>query len=160
MWRITKFEKRSYQILNEQGTELGRLVHRSPWTFRSELFYEGRIYDVGSLKWYTNELAVTLDGLPVALCRNKDWNGRRIELYEPLGTLVATVEQPSMWRSEYRMLSPDGREMVAFRTRITWTSTYPEFEIVRMGDPPPRPFLLLLAIFAVTVRNWRAAAAG
>lgn len=159
MWKLNKFERRSYRLSNENGTELGRLVHRSPWNFRAEIFHGGRIHELRSLKWYTSTISALVNGLPVAQCRNKDWSGRVMEIEQPVGKVVLRIEQPSMWKSEFRLLDPEGSELAVVRSRITWTSTYPEFEVVRVGEHKPEPFHVLFAIFAITVRNWRGAAA-
>lgn len=159
MWQIRKVEKRSYKLLDEAGRELGRLENRSPWSFDARIYFEGHLYELRSLKWYSQTLSALVNGLPVAQCSIKDWSGKTMEIQEPVGTPVVRVEQPSVFKREYRLLDMDGQELAVLGTRIAWTSTYPNFEILRMGATPPTPFQLLFAVFAITVRNRRRAAA-
>lgn len=160
--QLTRMDKQSIAVLDDNGSELGRLVKPSIWSSRRELILAGEgLYHLqpkGRLSRHQLVVMRTPEGLDIPLLELRyTWRGR-VEMARP-GAKEAThvLRRAGFWKPRFVLSDAQGAALVTFRVYQKVFGPN-EFVVEEWGAERPAARELLLAVHASSVMLERAAA--
>jgi hypothetical protein len=151
MWRVEHVPKRTYRLLDADGRERGRLAYPGVWRETADVMVPKGLYVVRARHPFTTTQRVLYQDVEVATI-HFGWNGITIR-HTGRPAEDITLKKPSFWRDEFVLFDATGRERARLRSRFNWRRIDPDLELTAVGEDPPAPLDLLLALYAVIVRH-------
>ncbi|MBL7951593.1 MAG: hypothetical protein JNM62_07725 [Flavobacteriales bacterium] len=158
--RFHRTDKRTWSLLDDNGTVLGSLVKPKWFSSKRELVVGGGLYEVKSLKRWSSDQAVFFGGFPV-LTADMAFDRIRIA-YPGKGDQAYIVRRKNLFSKEYHVLDLHGVVQASLRTRMNWSDFEREPELLTAQGEAMDPMLLLFVVHVIAVQyqNTMGVAAG
>jgi hypothetical protein len=156
MYTLQRTDKRTWSLLDANGTVLGSLVRTKWHGMGAEILVAQGVYPVRRLSVWSSKLGVFAGEVPL-LVASFTWRG--IDIHDPTGQQPSTSVRRPHWFSAVHELVSGERPVLKLRHRMNWRRFEQEPEIMEAYTDSIPPLMLLFALHAIQVQQRRAAAA-
>lgn len=149
--RFHRTDKRTWSLLDENGTVLGSLIKPKWYASKRELVVAGGLYEVRTLKRWSSDQAVFFGDVPVLTA---DMAFDRIKIaYPGKADRAYLVRRKSLFSRECQVLDLNGSVHASLQTRMNWSDFEREPELLSANGEDMDAMLLLFVMHVIAVQQ-------
>ena len=141
-------DKRTYQLLGEQGQELGRLEYPKWYSMTADILLPEGVYQVRSEGTWGVSIGVRFNEVLIWKMKMA-WNGDVLFQREGDPDQSMLLKSRGFWRERYVITDQAGEERAQLKPSMNWRSMRMKFDLDHPAEPPAEPLHILMAVYAV-----------